>query len=174
MEYMSSRKLVEMENEQGYWVKGSKVWGVTESRHVEFMMEHPDYFDLTIQEIMEMFKVNHETLEHDKVTREQLILLACKNGWVRVRHYISGQNFWSIQCDKIKLREKNIRDFIEDFALKNKLMGYSAKLMIIGLDSNNEMDIYKPEEGGAMAFLRKVGMEEGSEVRMKDLIRGYK
>lgn len=174
MEYMSERKLVEMENEQGYWVYGTKVWGVTESHHVEFMLENPDYFDLTSQEILDMFRQNNETIEHNKITREQLIILACKRGWIRVRHYISGQNFWSIQCDRIKLRERNIRDFIEDFALKNKLMEYGAKLIIIGLDSDNEMDIYKTEDGGATAFLRKVGMEEGTEVKIEDIIRDYK
>jgi hypothetical protein len=174
MEYMSERKLVEMENEQGYWVKNTKVYSVTGSHHIDFIMEHPEDFGLTIQEILNMFKANNETVEHDKVTREQLILLACRNGWIRVRHYLSGQNFWSIQCDRIKLREKNIREFIEDFALKNKLMRYNDKLMIIGLNSDSEMDIYKPEDGGIIAFLKKVGMEEGREVKLEDIIREYK
>ena len=174
MEYMSSRKLVEMENEQGYWIKDSKVWSVTGSHHVEFVMEHPEYFDLTLPEIMDMFRTNNETFEHDLVTRDQLIQLACSQGWVRVRHYLDPAGYWSFMCDYIKLREKNIREFIEDFAFKNRLMAYGAKLIIIGLSSNDEMDIYKPNEGGATAFLRKVGFEEGSEVKLGDLIREYK
>jgi hypothetical protein len=174
MEYQSERKLVEMENEQGYWARGTKVWGVTGSHHVDFMMEHPDYFDTTTKEILDRFRANNETLEHDKITREQLIFIACKQGWIRIRHYLAQQNFWSIQCDRIRLRERTIRDFIEDFALKNKLMKYDDKLVIIGLDSDDEMDIYKPEEGGVAAFLKKVGMEENSEVKLDDLLKEYK
>jgi hypothetical protein len=174
MEYMSERKLVEMENEQGYWVYGTKVWNVTGSHHVEFMINHPDYFNMTIQEILNMFTANRETIEHDATTRDQLIRIACKQGWIRIRHYVSKLDFWNISCDRIKLREKNIREFIEDFALKNKLMQYNTKLMIIGLDSEDEMDIYEPKDGGVFAFLRKVGMEEGTEVKLEDLIREYK
>jgi hypothetical protein len=174
MQYMSKRKLIEGENEQGYWVYGSKVWSVTGSHHVEFIMMNPDYFGLTHKEILNMFKSNNETLEHDINTREQLILSACKQGWIRVRHYIKPQGFWSLMCDRIKLRENNIREFIENFAFKNKLMNYNDKLIIIGLNSDEEMDIYKSEEGGAFAFLRKVGMEEGSEVKLTDIIREYK
>ena len=174
MKYQSERKLVEMENEQGYWARDTKVWGVTGSHHVDFMMMHPDYFDITTKEILDMFRANNETIEHDKITREQLIFIACKQGWIRIRHYLAKQNFWSIQCDRIRLRERTIRDFIEDFALKNKLMKYDDKLVIIGLDSDDEMDIYKSEEGGVAAFLKKVGMEESSEVKLDDLLKEYK
>ncbi len=174
MKYMSTRKLVEGENEQGYWVKDSKVWSITGSHHVEFIMEYPDYFNLTLEEIREMLKSNNETIENCKVTREQLIHIACSLGWVRIRHYIGNINFWSIMCDVIKLREKNIRDFIEDFAFKNKLMDYNAKLTILGLNSDSDMDTYSPSQGGAWAFLKKVGMEEGSEVKIDDLLREYR
>jgi hypothetical protein len=154
MEYMSERKLVEHEDSQGYWVKGSKIYNVTDNQHIEFIESNPELFNVTSEYIENlMLKVGEDKDSFNK-TREFLVGLVSQDGWIRVRHYNNPMRFWVIGCDNTKMRKTDIKEFCY-WAIKNNLMGYHDKATILGYSKEDDLESYAGVDKFLMEEKRK-------------------
>jgi hypothetical protein len=139
----------------GYWAHGTTVYEVSGSHHIQFIVEHPDLFNLTIDEIKSIFNKNGEEFQtaatREGKARKEIIKLVAQDGWIRVRHYIRPRDYWSIQCDRVKLRKENLRDFV-NWALDKKVMGYHDEAIILGYEDDYR-DLYDFQSGGIQNFL---------------------
>ena len=155
MEYIGPSEFPEATLMGGYWAHGTTVYEVSGSHHIQFIVEHPDLFNLTIDEIKSIFNKNGEEFQtaatREGKAREEIIKLVAQDGWIRVRHYIKPRDYWSIQCDRVKLRKENLRDFV-NWALDKKVMGYHDEAIILGYEDDYR-DLYDFQSGGIQNFL---------------------
>jgi hypothetical protein len=154
MIYISKyNKLPEAVESNAYWVKGDTVYDVEGegSNHVNFIITHPDKFDLESEWIKDLYTKNNEPFGSEGKTRELIIKYVSESGWIRVRRYHIPEDYWSIQCDRIRARRESLKDFVL-WAIENKVMDKEAPIVIVGyLDSSRE--IYDWRSGGAKEFL---------------------
>jgi len=71
----------------GFWVKDDKVYDVTSSTHVQFMIDNPSLFGLTTERIRSVYEKHGEQVGTEQKAREELIRHAAAMGWIRVRKY---------------------------------------------------------------------------------------
>jgi hypothetical protein len=152
LKYFGSNNLPEASAENGYWAFGSKVFDVTSSSHINFIINNPDKFNLTEEEIQSIFDKYGEKLNLEGKAREELIKLVSKMGWMRIRHYSRPKDYWSIQVDSTKLRRTEIKNFIY-WAIDHKLMYYHDPVIILGYDNPSDVQEYSYQSGGVKNFL---------------------
>lgn len=137
---------------KGYWSIGTKVYDMTADRHMLFIEEHPDLFNLTPEDIKAIYEKYGERVEQEGKGREELIKLAASQGWVRVRHYIKPEDYWSIQVDNLKRRKNNIQDFLY-WAMEHKIMDPQAPAVLLGYDNPADREVYDWQSGGIKNYL---------------------
>lgn len=118
----------------GFWAKGSTVIEISGDRHINYMWQFPEKFDLTIDQIKKVYKKHKEKRGAEGKAREELIVLASMSGWVRVRQY---DHKWSIQCDVYERRKKTIRNFVEWAYLTKKIMKNTDWLVILSFETGS-------------------------------------
>jgi hypothetical protein len=176
-------RIPEASDFSGYWTNGDKVIDVTLSTHITYIIQNPEAFGLSLGMIEKIFEMHGENIGVEGKAREEVIRLVSTNGWVRVRHYMTGKDYWSIQCDKIKLRLESIRKFIY-WAIydtskikrvngKDKVipgvMKKDDELHIVGYEDDlSKKEIYAWADGGAMGFF-KAHPEEQRENKKKEV-----
>jgi hypothetical protein len=96
----------------GYWVYSEDIFDVSKNTHIQFMIDNPELFGLSLNEIALVYNKYNEKLGIEARAREDLIKVAAKRGWIRIRHYTRPNEYWSIQCDSIKDREQTIKNFL--------------------------------------------------------------
>jgi len=64
-------------------------------RHIQLIIENPDIFGYTKQEILDLYNKYHEDLGQEGKAREEIINQVIKKGWIRVRKY-DRPEYWSI------------------------------------------------------------------------------
>ena len=162
MEYIGLTKFPEAGKENGYWAKGSKVYNVSGNHHIAFIIDHPDLFDLTPEDIKSVFDKHGEQMGREGKAREELIISVSSQGWIRVRHYYKPEDYWSIQCDSTRSRKDEIKSFIW-WAIENKIMGYHDPAILLGYNNSNDKEVYSFQRGGIENFL----MEEKLHLKKK-------
>ena len=144
--------------ERGYWVLGSKVYDMSADRHILFIEEHPELFHLTPEEIKAMFNKHGENPNQEALARDELIKFVSKQGWIRVRHYVKPEDYWSIQTDDIKKRKADIQTFLY-WAIEHKVMNYNSTAVIMSFD-NTDRELYDYQSGGIKQYLIQEKVEE--------------
>jgi len=139
---------------QGYWIKGNKIIDISGTTHIDFILKHPQDFNITKDEILKTFEKYGEKIGSEGKAREEIIKKVSKFGWIRVRHYTRGQDYWSIQFDKFSIRKQSIRNFIEWAIFDKKVMAKNDTIVLVGYD-DNFFAIYDFKSGGASAFLKE-------------------
>lgn len=144
--------LLESSAVDGYWMKGSNVFDVSTSTHIRFMIEHPEDFNLTLEDIRRTYKEFGEKIGKEGKAREKLIRDVSNDGWIRIRHYFSPKDYWSIQCDVIRKRRKQLQEFCF-WAIEHKLMTYHDEVVIMGYNNTDDREYYDFSTGGVKKFL---------------------
>jgi hypothetical protein len=89
-----------------------------------------------------MYDKYHEKLHQEGQAREELILLALKRGWIRVRKY---RNYWSVTVDRLNDKTKtNLRDWVHTF-VADKAMGKYDEIRINQM-ANDKSDTLEADE----------------------------
>lgn len=136
-----------------FWAKGDEVIENDEA-HVRVVMENPEKFGLSKEEIEELYATYGEKYGVEGKARNEVIKMVARNGWVRVRHYVNkGSDYWSIQVDRYRRRKESIDYFIW-WAIGNEIMGMNDELVITGYDDNLVLQ-YGFMDGGVKAYLEE-------------------
>ena len=131
-----------------FWVKGNKIIELFVENHIGYIIKNPKLFGLTKEEIVNTYKSFNEPLGLEGDAREEIIKGIAKDGWIRIRYYSGhGGEYWSIQCDNYRRREKAIFDFI-DYAIDKNIMAFHDPVSIISYDVGGVSLSYSFGEGG--------------------------
>lgn len=152
MNYFGATKFPESSNMNGYWVRGENVYDVSTSSHIRFILDHLDDFDLTEEDVKKAYEETGEKMGMEGKAREMLIKFASKSGWIRVRHYIKLQDFWSIQCDDSSSRNSDIANFC-CWAIEKGVMSRNEEVTISGYNSPDDSFTFDFASGGVCRFL---------------------
>lgn len=154
----TNSRLPEASHNNGYWAKmgnsGLEVFDVSSETHIKFIIENPELFNLTSEKIENTYKEFNEPLNLEGKAREALIVYSLQVGWVRVRHYVGKNDYWSLQCDDTKTRKKELKAFVY-WAIEQKVMTYRDDLVVMGYNDNDDYKKYGFQNGGAGQFLRE-------------------
>ena len=115
----------------GYWVNGDQIIDVTFTSHIDYLCDHPSEFGFSEQEVKEAFRRHGESFGAEGGARAELIKGATTRGWIRVRHYRSPRDYWSIQFDKVEKQTEAIVSFIKSMIEQGK-MSKDDELRMIG------------------------------------------
>lgn len=115
-----------------YWIspKGEiiKVAGISGTTHIDTVINNPDEFGVTIDEIKDVYEKYGEPFRSEGKAREEIIKNVVKKGWIRVRKYKNSH--WSFNVYRLS---KKTKDYIFDWA---------DKITSKGLFNQKENEIY--------------------------------
>lgn len=152
MKYVSEDSLPPRASTNGFWVKGDTIYDVTHGKHVMFITENLAKFGLNKKEVGEVYKRHNEASGTEGTAIGELVRYATSQGWIRVRHYWTPKDYWSIQCDDTEKRKQVIWDFI-GWALANKIMGENDPAVILGYDHPSDIRAFTCQTGGIKTYL---------------------
>jgi hypothetical protein len=147
---------------QGYWYHNGKLFELKNGIHIDFIIAYPKKFGLTDEYIKDMYNTYGEKLGQEGHARQQLIMDATLDGWIRVRHYTRPRDYWSIQCDEVHKRKSDIKSMVEELMLTG-IMYKSDELIITGFVDEAQIQ-YAYADGGADTFL-----SESKKLRVRDI-----
>ena len=103
-----------MKKAPAYWISpAGKILSVqVGKRHIDFIIQNPEQFGLTREEVEERYARHQEAMGREGTAREELILTSIKNGWIRIRRY-AHPDHWKINV--LQLNE-NTRDILASWA----------------------------------------------------------
>jgi hypothetical protein len=152
----NTSRLPEASHNNGYWAildnPTLHVYDITSETHIKFIIENPELFNLTYEKIKKTYEDFNEPINLEGKAREALILYALSLGWIRVRHYVGRNDYWSLQCDDSKKRKRAMQTFCY-WAIKNEVMTSRDDLIIVGVDNNEDYEKFDFKNGGAGTFL---------------------
>jgi glutamyl-tRNA reductase len=115
-----------------YWIspKGEiiQVTGTSGTTHIDTVINNPDVFGVTIDEMKEVYEKYGEPFRTEGKAREEIIRNIVKKGWIRVRKYKNSH--WSFNVHRLS---KKVKDHIFDWA---------DKITEKGLFNQNEDEIH--------------------------------
>ena len=131
-----------------FWVYKNRIIELDVETHIQYIIKNPEMFNTTKKEIDNIYKGYNEPVNLEGKAREEIIKNIAKKGWIRIRYYSGhGGEYWSIQCDNYRRREKAIFDFI-DYAIDNNIMAFHDPVSIISYDVGGVSLSYSFGEGG--------------------------
>lgn len=143
-----------------FWAKAGEVIENDKS-HIDVIVEDPEKFGLTYEEIAAVYEEHGETIGSEGEAREEVIKMVARNGWIRVRHYVTkGKDYWSVQVDQYRRRKRAIDDFLW-WAISEDMMLVNDELVIIGYDDGTMLR-YSFMEGGVKAYLEERSSTDNS------------
>ncbi len=107
-----------------YWVNNkSEIYSV-DITHIDYIINNPEKFGMTKDYIQKIYdKYENEKIGQEGMAREDIMLNAMKNGWIRIRKY---KNQWIIQSYTLNNKVKdNIWDFANFLLMDKKENKYS-------------------------------------------------
>ena len=137
---------------KGFWLREEKVYDVSASSHVQFMIDHPKLFNLTPERVREIYGWQNEPLGHEARAREILIKHAVTQGWIRIRHYLRPLDYWSIQAANTSKQERQIAEFFL-WAIDQDIMKPHSEVIILGFDDPGDWHRYRWRNGGVGRYL---------------------
>lgn len=142
--------LSEVAKYAAYWAKGKIVYEV-DTKHIQFILLNPEMFDLTLPEIRAVYKKHGEKIGQEGKAREEIIKMVASNRWIRIRHYKTPQDYWTVQFDNYRKRKRSVGEFI-DYALENLKMSMNDTISLLGYEDGYSKT-YDFMSGGVSAFL---------------------
>lgn len=133
-----------------YWVRYGDVYEIDE-KHIRFILDNPELFDTEKSNLISIYKKYGEKIGQEGKAREEIIKMVSKDGWIRVRHYQTPKNYWTIQVDNYRKRKRSISSFI-DYAISNLGMNINDAISILGYFDNKSIN-YSYQEGGVGEYL---------------------
>ena len=143
-----------MSSNNGYWIKNKLIVDVSNSTHINYIMDYPEDFNLTKDYISSLYKKYNEKIGTEGKAREEIIRKVSELGWIRVRHYvINHEEYWSLQFDVYNERNrKTIRNFIEWALYESKVMNKNDSLKFSGYKDDYYSE-YNFMNGGVLKYL---------------------
>ena len=121
---------------------------VIDGKHIDFIIRNPEQFGITSQIIQRVFDKNGEKLGQEGKAREELIKFVAKEGWIRIRHYVGKNDYWSVQTDSTQKRRRELLMFFK-WAFEEKVIHPDDNLILMGYDDPNDVHRFMTVEGGA-------------------------
>ena len=106
---------------QGYWVNGNRIIDVTFTKHIDYLRDHPEEFGFSRQDVKQTFERYGEKFGEKGRAQEELIRSATTRGSIRVRHYRSPRDYWSVQFDRFEERKETIVSFFSSMIEQVKM-----------------------------------------------------
>jgi len=96
-----------------FWITpDGKVIDCGVKKHIDFVVENPEKFNITKEEIKKLYEKYNEKIGTEGKARQDIILNVIKNGFIRVRKY---KNSITINANNFNSRTKKI---LQSFAKK--------------------------------------------------------
>jgi len=112
----------------GYFYKyvGHDKLILTKDLHIHYIIKHPSTFGLSKEIVNGIYELNNEKLGTEGKSRQTILNLVLKNGWIRIRNTNIS---WFVEIWNF---DKNIlRHFLDFMIIDKKLMKFSDKIKII-------------------------------------------
>ena len=127
-----------------------------DAAHVRVVIDSPETFGITTERIHHLYRIHNEQLGTEGTARALIIAEVCRNGWIRVRHYVGPrEDYWSIQVDRYDARKERILQFIT-WALELHYMTHHDSLRITGNDDDTRIS-FTFQDGGVSGYLTSMG-----------------
>ena len=137
---------------KGFWLREEKVYDVSSSGHVEFIISHPELFGLTGERVREIYAWEHEPLVSEAKARDILIKHAISLGWIRIKHYLRPFDYWLLQSANSFTQRRQIEDFLL-WATDQGIMNSHSEAVIAGFDNPCDRHRYRRNYGGVGRYL---------------------
>lgn len=134
----------------GYWLHGVTLYPIAET-HAAAIIREPELFGLTEAEVQDAYHRHGEHLGVEGRAREELIRRVAQHGWVRIRHYNTPRDYWSIQCSDVAEHRREIALFVR-LGVDVGFIRSDDELRIVGFDDDAERT-YRFQDGGASRFI---------------------
>lgn len=135
---------------RGFWLRDSKIYEVSSS-HVEFIVDHPELFDMTKERVQGILDWQHEPLGYEASAKEILIRHAACLGWIRIRNYLKPSDYWLFQADNTLKREEQIKNFLL-WAISQMILESDSEAIIMGYHPC-DCHRYRRRKGGVGRYL---------------------
>jgi len=136
-----------------YWYKNGKLISTT-GLHISEIIGNPEAFGLTKKYIEDTYKKYDERMGIEGKAREEIMIEAMKNGWIRIRinRTRSGNN-WVIQFADFNKQKKDLKGLIEYFLLDKKEMKKYDIVHFLSYDGKTDEEYDDYYGKGIMTFL---------------------
>ena len=171
---IQSRKLPETWETTAYWVIDSgwelKIIDTTGMTHISYVIRNPETFGLTTAQIQNIYADWGEKVGLEGKAREEIIKLVSKRGWMRVRHYVGRNDYWSLQVDNSQKRWRTIKGFVH-YMITNKQMNPGDTAEVLGYDVEGDFKKFDFQSGGVKGILKEETMNEVIELKENKMTR---
>ncbi len=150
----------------GYWYRDKLLYEIKGS-HIDCVIDQPDTFFTTRQDIVDIYKQYNEPLGFEGKARKELIIKATTHGWIRLRRYLRP-SYWSIQCDCLQKRRHELYKLVEYLILKMKTMKTDDEVVFSDFNNGESMR-YRFSEGGVEKFLGEESVRGEELINSSDL-----
>lgn len=135
-----------------FWFDGRNVYD-TDSTHIRDVLDAPERYGLTKQELVERYKAHGEKIGQEARAREEIILDLTRKNWIRARHYRKPHDYWSLTVGDMRRQKGQIEDFLF-YAMENLDMNILDQLQIVS--SETEMtQAWTFQQGGIQKYLEE-------------------
>ena len=124
-----------------YWISPSSDIIPVKTNHIGKVIETPEKFGLTIEEIMNFYKAANEPLGLEGVARKKIILSLIRKGWIRIRNY--PRKGWTINLFQYSHMEKSI---LRSWALEMVSLSLSIQHDIVNIDLPDGVNKYEMQD----------------------------
>ena len=107
------KKLVPMSRKIGYWLSESGAVPV-ERDHAETVLAEPEKFELDRESVMALYRSHDEPPGSEGFARDEVIRMAAKKGWIRVRIHNTAGHYVMLQGYEPEKQLERISSFLCD------------------------------------------------------------
>ncbi|HOO33332.1 MAG TPA: hypothetical protein PK466_07780 [Thermotogota bacterium] len=152
----------------GYWMKninGDEILliNIGWKSHISFLNKNPELFNLSCKDVEERYLFYSEPVGYEGRARNDLMIMALQNGWIRIRNHGAPQDNWIIQCadnDKCMIF---ISKFLDHVLNKTKVLSNYQRITVT--DLNDHIVEYREFIDGKEFFF-----SDERSTRMKDIL----
>jgi hypothetical protein len=112
-----------------FWLAPDGVTHYVPVTHIQFVIDHPDLFSVSLEELHQRYQINNEPWGCEGTTRDEAIRELIVNGWTRVRRYARD---YSVNVPVLSEHHRTI------------LSRFARMLLNEGYDGRYEADVYMP------------------------------
>lgn len=117
-----------------YWVDPrGKILSLTDPLHITQILHNPEKFGEKEKDLRALYDKNKEKYGGEGKTRDEVMRRVIKKGFIRIRLYTGGGDYWSVTLERFGRNEKRAIQVWAKEAAKNKVVGKFADVKILEL-----------------------------------------
>ena len=105
---------MEFTDAEAYWISPSGKLLPVNKVHIDEIIDSPESFGLTEQEIKDIYKKHKEKFRSEGKAREEIMLNLFQRGWIRIRYY-SRNDAYTVNVNKLTRKAK---EYLFEWAVK--------------------------------------------------------